>query len=323
MRMLRHECLRFRTLSTRYLPVLGLAHGSALFYALPMRTAVAQQVDLDAAWPIGAFSDLPTLNCRAWGPTLRYCSPSKILESFYEEIRQRLTPFTLYGSGDFHHLTALWLRQISRPFVLVAFDNHPDWDTRPPHWCCGTWMNRALESTLLQKAVVWGCANFELNPPHRWFANHAALRTGRLEVWPWIERFGRSARRRWQGITSENWQERFAAFAGGLAGSPVYVTIDMDCLKAEVASTDWEQGLFTAEDIAWALGALRKSTTIIGGDICGAHSPATYARWTQRQTALIDHPKQPFPDPGEALRMNLAAGSRIWPALIGRPEDRS
>ena len=277
-----------------------------------------QYIDLDGAWPKSALEKARLLDCRAWGPRLRYCAPGKIVEAFYREVTDKLTPFTLFGSGDFHHLTALWLRQFEHPFMLIAFDNHPDWDTRPPRWCCGTWMNRALESASLKKAVIWGCANFELNPPHRWFANHAALRAGRLEVWPWIERFGPSARRRWSGISAENWKDRFAAFASLLSDSPVYVTIDMDCLKPETASTDWEQGLFTPDDIAWALNKLREFTTIIGGDLCGAHSPAQYTRWTQRQTALIDHPRKLAPDAESALRANLTAAGLIWPALAGR-----
>jgi hypothetical protein len=276
-----------------------------------------QLIDLDDAWPVNRLDLGRSLDCRSWGPKLRYCAPASIIQSFYEEIAGKVTPFTLYGSGDFHHLTALWLRQITEPFVLIAFDNHPDWDTRPPHWCCGTWMNRALESALLKKAVIWGCANFELNPPHRWFANQAALRSGRLEVWPWIERFGPSAKRRWAGITRANWRDRFRAFADSLGGSPVYVTIDMDCFTPETASTDWEQGLFTADDIAWALRELRRATTIIGGDLCGASSLAQYSRWTQRQTAQIDHPKKSLPDTATAQRLNLSAAKQIWPALVG------
>jgi arginase family enzyme len=276
-----------------------------------------QLIDLDGAWPENPLEPSRSLDCRAWGPKLRYCAPGRIIQAFYEQIAQKLTPFTLYGSGDFHHLTALWLRRITEPFVLIAFDNHPDWDTRPPHWCCGTWMNRALESALLKKAVIWGCANFELNPPHRWFANQAALRSGRLEVWPWIERFGPSAKRRWAGIAPTNWRDRFRAFADSLGGSPVYVTIDMDCLTPETASTDWEQGLFTADDIVWALRELRRATTIIGGDLCGASSPAQYSRWTQRQTAQIDHPKKSPPDTDTAQRLNLSAAKQIWPALVG------
>jgi hypothetical protein len=278
---------------------------------------LAQIVQLDGAWPPNALDLIRSLDCRAWGPKLRYCAPTKVIETFYREFAEKLTPFTLFGSGDFHHLTALWVRQFKQPFVLISFDNHPDWDTRPPHWCCGTWMNRALESSLLKRVAIWGCANFELNPPHRWFANHGAVRAGRLEVWPWIERFGPSARRRWSGITSENWQDRFAKFAAGLSDSSVYVTIDMDCLTPETARTDWEQGLFTPEDIAWTLGKLREFTTIIGGDLCGAHSPAQYTRWTQRQTAHIDHPKQSPRDGENAQRLNLEAARQMWPALVG------
>jgi arginase family protein len=278
---------------------------------------LAQIIELDGAWPPHSLELTRSLDCRAWGPKLRYCAPTKVIETFYREFAGKLTPFTLFGSGDFHHLTALWVRQFEQPFVLISFDNHPDWDTRPPHWCCGTWMNRALESPLLKRVAVWGCANFELNPPHRWFANHGALRAGRFEVWPWIERFGASARRRWTGITSENWQNHFAKFAAGLSDSPVYVTIDMDCLTPETASTDWEQGLFTPEHIVWALGKLREFAPIIGGDLCGAHSPAQYIRWTQRQTAHIDHPKKPALDLESAQRLNLSAATKIWPALTG------
>lgn len=277
--------------------------------------ALSQLIDLDGAWPANSVPLARTLDCRTWGPQLRYCAPTRIVEKFFETVRDNLVPFTLYGSGDFHHLTALWLRQIKQPFVLISFDNHPDWDTRPPHWCCGTWMNRALESSLLRKVFIWGCANFELNPPHRWFANHKALRSGRLEVWPWIDRFGPSARKRWDGINSENWQDRFAKFAAGLTDIPIYVTIDMDCLKPESATTDWEQGLFTADNVGWALGKLREFTTIVGGDLCGAYSPAQYIRWSQRQTALIDHPKKPGFDTESAQRLNLKAARQIWPAL--------
>jgi arginase family enzyme len=276
-----------------------------------------QLIALDEAWPPKSLELPRFLDCRAWGPKLRYCAPGRTIEAFHREVAEKLTPFTLFGSGDFHHLTALWVRQFKQPFVLISFDNHPDWDTRPPQWCCGTWMNRALESPLLKKAVIWGCANFELNPPHRWFANHAALRASRLEVWPWIERFGSSARRRWEGINRENWQDRFARFAAGLSGSPVYVTIDMDCLTPETATTDWEQGLFTPDDITWALGKLREFTTILGGDICGAHSSAQYTRWTQHQTARIDHPKKPAPDLVSAQRLNLQAAAKMWPVLLG------
>ena len=282
-----------------------------------MEHGVSQIVDLDGAWSSGSLPEARYLDCRPWGKQLRYCAPARLIQAFQAEVWPSLTPFSLLGSGDFHHLSGLWVRQMTAPFVLISFDNHPDWDTRPPYWCCGTWMNRALEFSLLQRAAVWGCANFELNPPHRWFANHRALRSGRLEVWPCSERFGRPAQKRWPGIRASNWREQFSRFARSLSGSPVYITIDLDCLTAEEAATDWEQGLFTAPDIAWALREVWHSTKVAAGDLCGAHSQQEYLRWTQRTNARMDHPKKPETDFHDVRMRNRRALETIWPALVG------
>src|SRR4051812_49547812 len=115
----------------------------------------------------------------------------------------------------------------------------------------------------------------------------------------------------------EGWRDRFDRFASGLAGQDVYVTIDLDCLRAEEAVTNWENGLFTADDIAWALGRLRQSARVVAGDVCGAYSPPVYARWRQRFAAEWDRPKQAAPDPDAARAVNLRSLSRIWPALTG------
>jgi hypothetical protein len=276
-----------------------------------------QIIDLDGIWEAGIAGISQIQNYRSWGPRLRYCAPARLINAFWKETQSQLTPFTLYGSGDFHHLTGLWVRQIRKPFILISFDNHPDWDTRPPSWSCGTWINRALENAPITRAAIWGCGNFELNPPHRWFANHAALRSGQLEAWPWIDRFGKSAHRRWSGIKPENWRSKFIQFVETLRGRHVYITIDLDCLSPEYAISDWEQGLFATEDLVWALAQIRRGALVVGGDICGAHSSASYARWTQRRTALIDHPRKPAIDSALALQCNKQTVESIFPALVG------
>src|SRR5581483_6957991 len=185
--------------------------------------AVSQvHLDLDGAWPRDVFCDGEYLDCREWGAQLRYSTTRGLVCDFFQHVQSRLAPFTLYGSGDYHYLTALWLRRIDEPFTLVSFDNHPDWDIRPPHWCCGTWLNRAFELPNLKRAVVWGCGNFELNWPNRLFANHKALRADRLRVWPWRERISKSAQEIWPGMSRENWRERFAEFAAGMKGEKIY-----------------------------------------------------------------------------------------------------
>ncbi|HEV2840159.1 MAG TPA: hypothetical protein VGW39_02440 [Chthoniobacterales bacterium] len=271
--------------------------------------------NLDNAWPVGVVP-FRTLDVTSWGPQLRFSAPARLIEEFYREAQKELTPFVLYGSGDFHHLTALWVRQVPEPFVIVSFDNHPDWDVRPPRWCCGGWVNRALELPRVEKVCVWGCGNSARWGPGRVFGNRRAEREGRLEIYRWAESPRRSDEARRGVIVPANWRERFAAFVRGLGDSNLYVTIDLDCLRAEDAITNWDNGKFTLADLAWALAQLRASrANILGGDICGAFSPACYARRGQRFLAGMDHPGLPVRDLGIAAGINLRAFEALWPLL--------
>jgi arginase family enzyme len=276
--------------------------------------AKALHLNLDKAWPADALL-VETLDATSWGPSLRFSAPARLIEDFYRETGGKLPRFLVYGSGDFHHLTALWVRQVAEPFVLVSFDNHPDWDVRPPRWCCGGWVNRALELPHVRKVSVWGCGNFECWWPGRLFGNRRAEREGRLEINRWAEGRPPSAQTRRGAILRGNWRERFASFAQALAGANVYVTIDLDCLRAEEAVTNWENGRFTVEDIAWGLTQLRSSARIVGGDICGAFSRPVYARLKQRFAAEMDHPKLPARDLAAATKTNLHAFETLWPLL--------
>jgi hypothetical protein len=288
-----------------------------------MNTPAMLHLDLDGAWPRDVLPDADYLDGREWGRQLRYSTKRGLIEQFFAETQSRLAAFTLYGSGDFHHLTALWLRRIAEPFTLITFDNHPDWDVRPPYWCCGTWINRALEMPNLRRAVIWGCGNFELNWPSRLFAHWRALRADRLRVQPWAERIAPSARRIWPGIQRDDWRAKFRDFAQSLHGENIYVTVDMDCLTREESVTNWEQGLFTAEDVAWALGELCGNAEMVGGDLCGAYSPVHCARWRQSIESRLDHPRIEPLDFAESSRRNRRALQIIWPALTGRNQRHS
>ncbi len=267
-------------------------------------------IDLDGAWPRDAVDTY--VDCRAWGPRLRYSATVDGVDEFYEFIRERLGKFTLFGSGDYHHLSALWLRRLEQPVTLVTFDNHPDWDIRPPRWCCGTWINRALELPNVRKAAIWGCGNYELNWPSNLFVNRPALRAGRLEVWPWTERLKESGRKRWPGMTREDWREKFSAFARRVAGEDLYVTVDLDCLDSAESMTNWENGLFKAEDIVWALDELRSQARIVGGDLCGGYSRPTYERLKQRIESTLDHPPLREVTDAEIAERNNQTMRLIW-----------
>jgi arginase family enzyme len=254
------------------------------------------------------------VDARAWGPQLRFSAPPRLVERFYCEHGTDLAvPFLLYGSGDFHYLTALRLRRVAGPIVLVSFDNHPDWDVRPPKWGCGGWVNRALELPHIKHVAVWGCGNFECWWPHQIFGNRRAERAGILEVHPWADDRPVKDRERKGAILRKNWRERFEQFSKSLVDENLYITIDLDCLRIEEAVTNWESGRFSVADLQWALGKLHESCRIIGGDICGAYSPPKYARRKQRFAAEFDHPKIRLPDEDQIHAINLAALEKLWP----------
>jgi arginase family enzyme len=280
-------------------------------------TSRALHLNLDDAWrdePLG----LPVVDARAWGPRLRFSAPPRLIAEFYREHEANLAaPFLLYGSGDFHYLTALRLRPIAESIVLVSFDNHPDWDVRPPKWGCGGWVNRALELPHVRFASVWGCGNFECWWPHQIFGNRRAERMGILEVRPWADDQPVKDRQRKGAILRENWRDCFEQFLKTFKGENIYITIDLDCLGIEEAVTNWESGRFSIPDLQWALGKLREFCRIIGGDICGAYSAPAYARWKQRFAAEFDHPKIQLPDDDKIRAINLAALEKLWPVLVG------
>ena len=167
----------------------------------------------DEAWNFENLSSfkLPSrVDALAAGPSLRFISTKRAVESFYVEFGRHFRPFILSGSGDFHHLTAVFTRQIKEPFTILSFDNHPDWDIRPPHWSCGAWVNRALENPLVQQVAVWGCGSFECGFPWRLLGNRPACRSGRLRVSPWQS--GKSFPSWLHPISPADWRLSFAQY---------------------------------------------------------------------------------------------------------------
>jgi hypothetical protein len=165
--------------------------------------------------------------------------------------------------------------------------------------------------------AIWGCGNFECWWPHNFFANRWAERQGKLEVHPWADDRSLQDRQRRGAILRENWRKDFERFTDRIAGSKVYVTIDLDCVRVEEAITNWENGRFTVADLDWALLKLREKAQIIAGDICGAFSEPTYSRWKQKFASEWDHPKLTLPAPDQIRQINFAALEKLWPTLAG------
>jgi hypothetical protein len=273
----------------------------------------------DDAWDFGespTFEFPVRVDAREAGPSLRFITSRRAIERFYEKFGDALRPFILSGSGDFHHLTAVFIRRLKEPFVVLSFDNHPDWDVRPPFWSCGAWVNRALENPMVHQVAVWGCGSFECHLPWRILGNRSACRSGRLWVAPWRSK-GRSYPTWLHAISELDWRAAFALYVESLGSFPVYVTVDLDSLRESEAITNWENGRFSLSDIVWAISLLRQKSQIIGGDLCGAFSRARYGSRFQTLAGRFDHPHQRSVSESERRTVNLQALKVIWPALIG------
>ena len=274
---------------------------------------------LDDAWDFerSPWCKAPTrVDALAAGPALRFVTTERAVESFAAKFSEYFRPFILSGSGDFHHLTAVFVRRLKEPFAILSFDNHPDWDVRPPRWCCGAWVNRALENRLVQQVAVWGCGSFECGLPWRLLGNRSACRSGRLWVAPW-----RSERNNYPSwlhpISPANWRAAFVEFVESIRVPTIYVTVDLDCLGESEAITNWENGRFALSDLVWAIGFLRQKGRIVGGDLCGAFSPMRYGTRFQALAGRFDHPRQRSVTDNERRSVNLRALETIWPYLVG------
>lgn len=233
-----------------------------------------------------------------------------------------------YGSGDFHHLCAVFLSFVREPVTVVQFDNHPDWTGFPKTLNCGSWVNRALELDHVEKVVTIGPAADDFVRPERKHANLQAIRDGRLEVHPW-----RAAPSRLKGAAVDApgcrtrdgeivWDQLagrdFASFVdeldARLSDAALWVTIDKDVLRRDEAVTNWDQSELTLDMIADAVRRLGRRRRILGIDVCGDYSRPRYADPFRLLLSIADHPRMTRPEDG-GLPVNDRTNARILEAF--------
>jgi hypothetical protein len=150
---------------------------------------------LEAQAALFAPGEATWLAARDWGPRLRLACTFSTFDRFAQWLGAAGSAdapgVTLYGSGDFHHVTLALLRQIERPFNLLVLDKHPDWMRGIPFLHCGTWLHHALRLPALRRVFhCGGAADFD--NMYRWLAPWSALRERRVVVLPAQTRWTRS-----------------------------------------------------------------------------------------------------------------------------------
>ena len=196
----------------------------------------------------------PWVPARLWGPQIRLACTFGTFERFRRWLDGALETadpgITLYGSGDFHHVSLALLKRLPGPFNLLVLDKHPDWMRGIPFLHCGTWLRHALRLPNL-KCVFHCGGELDFDNAYRWLAPWHEIKAGRVVVFPAQRQFVRG---RWAGITvhpllregvtlATALNDALRPFRDELGRLPLYISIDKDVLSAEDAAVNWDSGL--------------------------------------------------------------------------------
>jgi hypothetical protein len=274
---------------------------------------------------------------REWGPRIRIACGFGSFRRFEQALSALCPPagaptLTLYGSGDFHHVSLALLRRLREPFNLLILDKHPDWMRGIPFLHCGTWLYHAARSLPVRRIFHVG-GELDFDNHYGWLAPWPFLREGRITVVPAVRHFRRG---RWgqvaneplrpaphELVTAERVRGLLAPWAEDLARLPLYISIDKDVLLESEALVNWDSGhLRLAEAEAVVEGFVRAAGGRLAGmDLVGDWSPVRVRGALRHVLHWTEHPALTI-DPAEAARRNERANQALLRAA-GAIDPRS
>jgi hypothetical protein len=274
-------------------------------------------------WPAG----VDWVPAQDWGPQIRLACRFVHFDRFEKWLSPSLPPtgsdITLYGSGDFHHVTLALLRRIRGSFNLLVLDKHPDWMRGVPFLHCGTWLRHALQIEGLRRAFLCG-GESDFDNAYRWLAPWSEIRAGRVVVMPARRRFSRGG---WAQIScqplsldgiapAETLRHALEPFHQELAVRPLYVSIDKDVLTAADAAVNWDSGLLRLTEAVAVVEAFLAAagTRLVGADLLGDWSLVRLGNWLNRLCDHLGHPR-PSHDFADAATRNARANLAFLRAL--------
>ncbi len=205
------------------------------------------------------------------------------------QIRERMVsspecPVRFIDSGNYHYMTNLFLRGMTRRFILVVFDNHTD--MQPPAFggllSCGGW----LADAVMRFENLWEV--WLIGPDEEAFS---AVPGELKEKVRFLSREELAAYRAGGRFDAEagRWFSRREIPAGDEAPDRIYVSIDKDILSEEYISTTWSMGDMSSDELLrmleLCLSKARENGLLIAGiDICGEAEPNDTAGCTKSST---------------------------------------
>jgi len=254
------------------------------------------------------------IDCRSQASCLRYWASPNALKEF----QRRLSPqernlITLYGSGDFHHISSVLLEQFTEPVSLIVFDYHPDLYGLASRISCGSWVPVVAARKNVKKVILLGPSSNDLSSAGLLSTSLRGLRNHKVEIFPYCHQptkvFLRSIDSTdcfkvtreyfysticWQNLADKNILTFLEELITRIPTEAVYVSIDKDCLLGTHAISNWEEGLMPLEWLLTALAVLKSKKNIVGMDITGEYSPFHLKSLAKRIISFIDHPRKTF-----------------------------
>ena len=199
-------------------------------------TGVYEKQDFYKDYPHKLFDDKALCGVRGY-------MDDKARKYLLEEIKERsnLSSIHLLDSGNYHHLSRVYLDLIKEPYNLVVYDNHTDmqFSAFGNILSCGSWIADAYETLHnLNKIIVVG-------------ANSS-----------YIEEcaFNKDKRVVFTDSISDVYLENLL---------PIYISIDKDVLSSNEFISDWDQGSMSLAALNKEMEFLIDRFRVIGTDICG------------------------------------------------------
>jgi hypothetical protein len=282
---------------------------------------------LSAQRGIHAQRNVPTYELHHWGPLLRIACGFSRFACFEAELQSTLggptdsePVFTLYGSGDFHHVTLALLRRQSSPFNLLLLDKHPDWMRLIPFLHCGTWLDHAGRLSNLRTIYHVG-GDLDFDNYYRPLAPWRWLRSGKVVTFPAVRRFRGGG---WSHVLAEplrtdpttpvdrrRIERLLMPHRRDLSARPLYVSVDKDVMLASEALVNWDSGFLDLAEVSTVLECFLDAAEgrISGADTTGDWSPVRLEGWFRKAFHFAEHPRL-MVDAAESternLRVNLA-----------------
>jgi hypothetical protein len=211
---------------------------------------------------------------------------------------------------------------------LLVLDKHPDWMRGVPVLHCGTWLWHALALPQVVRVFHVG-GELDFDNAFRYLAPWAALRSGRITVFPAVRRF-RS--RRWERVAHQPLRcdprepadpgrlaDLLAPWRSELAARPLYVSLDKDVLLQEEAVVNWDSGYLTTREVLTVLGAFRSLAKgrLLGIDVVGDWSPVRVKGLFRYLLHRFEHPQLDV-DAGHATTHNQRHNLALLDGLAGQ-----